>query len=143
MDSEEDNPLRLGPTYYFSIVSIEHEYRIGFMHLNFNLTELAKKRTVMPSDRNTCEILTLPRSELDSLNSSTSVLMDVDNLLVFPDQETAWGVAELLEDNKVYIIDRNYFYTENGVEMMKLIEIGDVYTNRTYDVVIGSAVERN
>lgn len=98
-----------------------------FYHCNFNLIELAKIREVFPDD--TMETLIRPKSELASYTN----VVDVNQLIATKTQAEMWAWANSLARKKIYIIDRNDFFTENGVEKMKLIEVGLDFTNEPYE----------
>lgn len=123
MSGMEEPYLYLGPVYHFIICSLEKDCEIWFIHVNYNLTELAKIRRVFPGDSMETQIR--PRSEL----ATYANVVDVDELIYTKTREEIWKWARLIAKKKIYIIDRNDFFSENGVEKMKLIEVGVTTTN--------------
>lgn len=121
--------LHVGAEHFFEIESKEKGFLVNFLHLNYNLPELIKKRPLLPGDAIPFVMLTRPRSEL----ASYANVVDVDQLIATKTKEEVWAWARLIRNKKIYIIDRNDFFTENGVQKMKLIEVCVSITNEPHD----------
>ncbi len=124
-----NNPLRMGPRYTFFLASAEKGFEIMFKHSNYNLTELAKERPVAEDDRYTFKIFTRSRGEL----ATYANVVDVDQLIATKTRHEVWAWAKSIRNKEIYIIDRNDFFTENGMPKMKLIEVYVAITNQPHD----------
>jgi hypothetical protein len=101
--TKTQTPKRNSENYgsiHIALISHNREFRLSFIHVNYNLTELTKIRQPRSDDQ--MEITTITQSVINSLNP-----IDLDVLFPTMTKQQAQEFYDSKRGKKIYIIDRS------------------------------------
>ena len=130
-DFEDDNdPLYVHRPIFFTMYSKSKDIYVCFDHYNYNPTELAKIRSVNPA-KDQLEIMITSRGMLKFIYELKPITLE-DKLASFRTKEEAWTWVDSVKatGKRIYILDWNDSFNQNGNGQIKLIKVIPTATNR-------------
>ena len=130
-DFEDDNdPLYVHRPIFFTMYSKSKDIYVCFDHYNYNPTELAKIRSVNPA-KDQLEIMITSRGMLKFIYELKPITLE-DKLASFRTKEEAWTWVDSVKatGKRIYILDWNDSFNQNGNGQIKLIQVIPTATNR-------------
>ena len=130
-DPNNDNdPLYEHRPIHFIMLSKAKNIYACFDHYNYNPTQLSKIRTVEPA-KDQMEIMITSRGMLKFIYDLKPITLE-DKLASFRTKEEVWTWMDSLKTTgkRIYILDWNDSFNQNGNGQIKLIQVMPGATNR-------------
>ena len=128
--ANDNNPLYVHRPIFFTMYSKSKDIYVCFDHYNYNPTELAKIRSVNPA-KDQLEIMITSRGMLKFIYELKPITLE-DKLASFRTKEEVWTWMDSLKTTgkRIYILDWNDSFNQNGNGQIKLIQVMPGATNR-------------
>ena len=128
-DNDNDPLYEHRPIHFIMLSKAKNIYAC-FDHYNYNPTKLSKIRTVEPA-KDQMEIMITSRGMLKFIYELKPITLE-DKLASFRTKEEVWTWMDSLKTTgkRIYILDWNDSFNQNGNGQIKLIQVMPGATNR-------------